>query len=167
MWISKQGRDQAEALARLNNLHAERMAREDRLQHRLSDAYIELLEFAERFGQWVAQLRPSTADPARSQQASMPGLAEQARVQALVSSYGSPEVKALAEVWLAAVKEVAAIDVDIRATLDDRRTGAGHHVDYTIETWNNLEYQMRPAEKEARTRLTRQISDELQGVADD
>jgi hypothetical protein len=97
--------------------HEMEMARDQRRQQRLAETYIVLLEQAERMGQWAAFVRP-LMERAEGPRPALPDLAEQARVEALVRAYGSPEVKALVDEWRQTIREIIGADATIRTAED-------------------------------------------------
>ena len=73
------------------------MAREARTQERLANAYVDLLDMAERTGQWAQSVRPMMDTIPPQPVPPLPELSEQARVEALVGAFGSNEVRRLME----------------------------------------------------------------------
>jgi hypothetical protein len=158
-WLSgKQGRDHAEQMARIGNDHVAAMAREERTQQRLADAYVALLEMAERVGQWAQAVRPMV-DTAREQPVPpLPDLAEQATVEARVGAFGSIPVCERLDVWRSIVHDIIGKDSLIRLQEADAEQGRPA----TDVGQPRLEiHNARPKEREAREALAYQIAVEL------
>ncbi|MGH3484749.1 MAG: hypothetical protein ACRDPQ_16140 [Nocardioidaceae bacterium] len=57
-WQAKQGREQTERVANKRLDHERSMAREERQQERLDEAYLQLLRLAGRAGAWAERVKP-------------------------------------------------------------------------------------------------------------
>jgi len=88
--------------------HEQAMAREARHQERLAQTYIELLMSMARTSEWVTSLRPLVGPVPPSEP---PPPEERRRIQALVTAYGSDEVRRLEDEWGEHVAKV--IDVHV------------------------------------------------------
>ncbi len=89
-----------------------RAAREARKQDRLDKAYIELGEYLSRFGDWARSVQPfwglpSPPDPLPAE--------DRWHIEALVTIYGSPEVRALLDAWQEHARKIEAADDLIRS----------------------------------------------------
>lgn len=94
--------------------HERRLATEARQQQRLENAYIGLLDVAERVGHW-AQLAWPVFDTDPPQPApELPSLAEQAHTEALVRAFGSENVLRQMKAWRDIVREMRTLDNTIR-----------------------------------------------------
>lgn len=140
----------------------------ERKQTRLAEAYVDLLDFCERIGNWVVRLQPivTTVD---YQPPSPPPEAEQARVAAKLAAYGSAEVKALHKTWRDAVNEIVRADQMVRLRLQARE----EHKGYVPKPGEDISWRdpgepllaihqvHLPAEVKAREALTEQVAKEL------
>jgi hypothetical protein len=143
-WLTgKQARDDARAAAR-----------EAREQQRLENAYVGLLDMAERAGQWVQMVYPivDTGQPLPE----FPQYPEQAHTEALVKSFGSGELRALMEAWRDVVKETAATSGLIQWIEADpvRNRDIEENPRLKLE-------ELRRQEREARDALSDQVTVEL------
>ncbi|WP_435070800.1 hypothetical protein, partial [Amycolatopsis thermoflava] len=147
-WLAGQG----------SRRHTEALAREARRQQRFADAYIELLITVEAMGQWAQLVRPML-DVGMSTP-SLPSFEQQARVQALLAGYATPQVKALFETYSESIREIVKIDQRIADVIHfgDREIGVSRG-----ELWQRLDMTLRPAEAAARKALANQVSIELAG----
>jgi hypothetical protein len=133
--------------------HARAIAKEARVEQRLESAYIELLEIAERAGQWAEMAYPVTGtNPVPP----LPSLAEQAHSVALLNAVGSPEMLERFEAWLHVVQEMTAtaglIDLE-DAGREVREPGDPHP--------RNVFYDLKPKEANRRRVLQDQVAGEL------
>jgi hypothetical protein len=160
-WLSgKQGRDHAENLAKLRNDHEATLAKEERTQQRLANAYIALLEMAERVGMWAQMVRPMVDTIPPQPVPRMPDIDVQGQVNALVGAYGSSLVRERLDAWRAIVLHMISMDRVIGMSEQhgtDRASTSG--ADFT-EFWEKI-HEDRPKELEARKALTDQIAAEL------
>jgi hypothetical protein len=144
------------------------LADTERKQTRLANAYVDVLDLSERVGYWASQLQPVDAsedyrppDP--------PTMAEQTRVGAKLSAYGSPEVRNLHKTWLKCVGDIVGAATRVRLRLN----AAERHQHYEgkpgedlswkdpIEPWSKIYDEYLPAEVKAREALTNQVTKEL------
>jgi hypothetical protein len=121
----ERGRDHAETLAKLRNDHDVRLAKEERTQQRLADAYVALLEMAERVGMWAQMVRPivDTIPPQPVPQ--MPDLDVQGRVNALVGALRLTLVRERLDAWREVVLHMIAMDHVIGMSVAGVRHGHG------------------------------------------
>lgn len=138
--------------------HAATLAREERRQQRFADAYIELLITVEAMGQWAQLVRPML--DVGQVPPTLPTFEQQARVQALLAGYATPEVKALFQTYSDAVLEIIKVDQLLGDLIQhgDREIGVSRG-----ELWQRLDTKLRPAEAAARKALADQVSAELRG----
>jgi hypothetical protein len=87
------------------------LAETARKQQRLAEAYVELIELAEKIGYWASRLRPVVTVDLDYQPPEPPSLDEQTRVCAKVLAYGSKDVKAKWKSWQECVKEIEPLSV--------------------------------------------------------
>jgi hypothetical protein len=133
------------------------MARIDRHQRRLQDAYADALAFAARVGYWVSMVQPmvgpTTLPP-------LPELVEQAGVEGWLRAFGSTEVLDCWERWLAVVIDIAKDDYLLRlyVAARDRREDSG--IDHA-EIWGRLNNEHKPAELARRKELNNRVAQEL------
>jgi hypothetical protein len=104
--------DHEQDMARASRSHEQDMAREARSQERLDRAYIALGEYLSRFGDWARSVRPFTGPvPAPAPQPPE----EQWHIEALVTAYGSEEVRLLLEQWRKRARIIENADLVIRS----------------------------------------------------
>lgn len=148
--------------------HALDLARENRTQQRLAEAYADVLRIVEREGlylfatvsNWVAAAVEERYDPITRMQVPAPQLTDRASVAALLAAFGSDGVREKYDGWRGAVEGVQEADdivrwncqesgdPNARPDKDDlRRIGERHD-----------------AEVIARRDLANVIADELKGV---
>jgi hypothetical protein len=84
--------------------HERLLAEDARKQQRLEHAYIELLDMAERVGQWVERVYPVFGTTPPEPIPASP--AEQAHTGALVNAFGSDRVLERMETWRAVVRKI-------------------------------------------------------------
>jgi hypothetical protein len=75
------------------------LARTERRQQRLADAYIDLLKMADKIGHWASKVTPIYDTVPSQEPPPLPEVDEQIAVSAKVNAYGSPEVKELLKAW--------------------------------------------------------------------
>lgn len=132
--------------------HKEELAREERRQTRLADAYVEVLKIAEGTGQWAQLVRPAfDSDPPRVPPP-LPELEQQAKAQVLLLAFGSSAVVEAFENWRQTVRRIIQADQLIGLRL--RRNDGG-------DEWLELENLHRPAERAARRELADLMATEL------
>jgi hypothetical protein len=95
--VARQTAEHTEALTRQAAEHAEKMAVEERTHKRLEAAYIEMLQMIGRAGHWAIRVYPLMDYDPPQPMPDLPSPDDQARVRALISAYGSAEVKRLFE----------------------------------------------------------------------
>jgi hypothetical protein len=91
--------------------HEQEMAREARIQERLDQAYIALGEYLSRFEDWARSVHPFLG-PVPAPDPLPPG--ERWRIEALVTGYGSEEVKRLLDRWGECARRIENADAVIR-----------------------------------------------------
>jgi hypothetical protein len=107
-WLTgKQAGDRAADISRKTLTQQRLLSSEARKQQRLEDAYVELLDMAERAGQWAQMVLPMIdTNPPQPVPAELPSLEEQAHTVALVQAFGSHEVLEWMKTWRAVVKKI-------------------------------------------------------------
>jgi len=147
---------------RLDRVSSRKMVREERHQQRLADAYVALLEVAEKIGNWAALVRPALDSMPPRDPPPLPDVDIQIRVTALVNAYGSDDVKTRLKEWRDTVSAIRNADLKIARRLEYAQRGdaTGPIADY-LGPWNALEDTLRPAETEARRLITEQVAAEL------
>ncbi|CAN5477083.1 hypothetical protein BH10ACT9_BH10ACT9_60800 [soil metagenome] len=103
--------------------HERRLATEAREQQRRENAYVDLLDVAERVGHWAQMSWPLfDTDPPRPVP-EMPPLAEQAHTEALVRAFGSAQVLAGLKAWREVVRTMLSLDhqIQLGENVDARR----------------------------------------------
>lgn len=106
---------------------AAELARENRVQQRLADAYLDVLRLTEREGlwlnalvsNWVASAIESEYDPIPRLRAPSPELADQATVGALLAAFGSREVMEAHAQWRSKVGPIIDADETLRWNLQE------------------------------------------------
>ena len=89
-WLTgKQGRDHAEAIFNQQLTHEQLLAKEAREQQRLENAYVDLLDMAERVGHWAQRAYPIMDTNPPQSVPPLPSLVEQAHTGALVNAFRS------------------------------------------------------------------------------
>jgi hypothetical protein len=143
---------------------AAELARENRVQQRLAEAYLDVLRIAEREGLWWnaeaynlwAHAVEDDDDPIPRRRPSPPELADQATVAALLAAFASSTVRARYSDWRQAVE-----------TLSDAHRAIiwNLHQDYprspTVEDLAPMREVAGPQEEAARERLAEAIAAEL------
>jgi hypothetical protein len=154
--VAWRGYRHGERLAGVRTEHEREMAREARRYQRLTEAYVPVLDFAFKVGQWSELVRPMI-QIGEVKPPPLPSLDEQAHVQALIAAYASPEVKQLMLAWREHLNNVRKADMTIGFAQQHDARG---HIDDGAE-WLKLEQEYRPAERQARQALADQVSHEL------
>lgn len=95
----------------ITGLFNSRTARDSRKQDRLDKAYIEVGQYLSRFADWARSVQPFWGLPTPPDPLS-PG--ERWHIEALVTVYGSPEVRSLLEAWQEQARKIEAADDLIR-----------------------------------------------------
>jgi hypothetical protein len=137
--------------------HAERLARTERQQQRLADAYIELLEMLQHLGQWVVSVQPfiDFGEPKHP----TPPAEQQARVLALVAAYGSPELRKLFDAYRHNIAAIRSVDQKITMAQTSKEYGL-NEPDLRLELIQTL----RPAEQKLREQISNLVASELQST---
>jgi hypothetical protein len=127
--------------------HSERMAVDARKHKRLEEAYVELLQMAERAGHWADRLYPVMETDPPQPLPELPSPDEQVRVRPLVSAYGSAEVKQLFDEFIECIQKM----------LDAQRVivVAQGHKAASMEGEHRLKIvsELRPAQQKKRREL--------------
>lgn len=145
-WLTgKQSRDAARA-----------DAKEAREQQRLENAYVDLLDMAERAGQWALMVLPVVDTNPPQPDPDLPSINERAHTEALVKAFGSAEVRERMEVWRDVVKEMIATVGLIRWIEADTTAHRGIQ-----ENPRGKLEGLRRQEREAREALGNQVAVEL------
>jgi hypothetical protein len=153
-WLSgKQGRDHAETVLSQQLAHERLLASEARDQQRLETAYVDLLDMAERAGQWAQMVLPMIDTHPPQPDPPLPTLEVQAHTQAVVKAFGSSQVRERLENWESVVKKAISTVAVAHMTKDVPVEAAQARV--------TLERDLRPQERAAREALAEQISAEL------
>ena len=158
-WLTgKQGRDRAEAISRETLAQERLLANEARKQQRLENAYVDLLDMAERAGQWAQMVLPMIdTNPPQPVPAELPSLEEQAHTVALVQTFGSDEVLERMKTWRAVVKEIITTVELIKWEEADPATRQRDGQAIARVALDEL----RPQERERREALAKQVAFEL------
>jgi hypothetical protein len=170
-WLSgKQSRDQAERLARHNDDHArlmaeqrdtharaleedrrrheQRMVEEERRQHRLAEAYLEIMTTTIQ-----------TGNALRGDDGPLVVREDLVRSTALADTFASPEVLGLFESWRDTVYRVLDADVRLKANADVDETGHTA-VDMRLH-WRRQVRDLRLREADKRKALADMVAAEL------
>ena len=108
-WLTgKQGRDHAEAIFNQQLTHEQLLAKEAREQQRLENAYVDLLDMAQRVGHWAQRAYPIMDTNPPQSVPPLPSLVEQAHTGALVNAFGSHGVLERMETWQSVVHQMIA-----------------------------------------------------------
>ena len=138
-----------------------------RRQQRLADAYIDLIKFVLMVGSYAQLTRPSTGVDTGTP--AMPDTEAEYVARAKLAGYGSGEVKAKYNSWREAVAAIQQADLGIGMRLDAaqrheklpltaRENNAGHD---PLPLWEELDNELRPAERTAREALIDKMWQEL------
>lgn len=144
-------------------MHAERLATEklnndrqvsteERQQARLENAYIKLLEFAEKIGFWAQSSYPLYDTNPAAPPAPLPNLAEQAEVQALVRAFGSADLIQRMDEWAKVTEKLAFAEREILR----QKANGGHDISGRREF-----IELRPQEFELRRRMADAVAADL------
>jgi hypothetical protein len=129
-------------------------AKEARVQQRLENAYIELLDMTERAGQWVQTVYPMINTMPPQSDPPLPTLAEQAHTEAVVRAFGSNEVRAHTETWRDLVRQVI-------LTVEQVKWEEGQPTQHSQPSPRLTLEQLRGEERTAREALADQVAVEL------
>jgi hypothetical protein len=128
------------------------IATEDRQQQRLENAYVKLLDFAERIGFWAQSSYPLyDTNPGRPL-APLPPLSEQAEVQALVRAFGSADLIERMDAWAKVTQEMGYAEQLIHIEVAD----GGKEI-----TGRRQFIELRPQEFELRRTMAEAVGAEL------
>lgn len=141
-----------------------RQARDERVQQRITSAYVEMLTFVYQVSQWATLVHPlmtsGEVDPP-----ALPTLPDQARIRALVAAFASDDARQLMKQWDAVLLKVRVAVMTIDTSTDRKQHGGSGQ-----ESWGKLEADARvklgmellPAEAAAREALGGQMAAELE-----
>ena len=93
--------------------HERQLAIDARKQQRLAEAYVPLLTFAYRVGQWSDLVRPAIQTAQMPPPPPLPTPEEQAKIQALVGAYASSTVRDFMQAWQEVLTKVRVADMYI------------------------------------------------------
>jgi hypothetical protein len=142
-WLTgKQSRDDARAIAK-----------ETRDQQRLENAYIELLDVAERVGHWAQMAFPIMDTNPPKPVPELPDLAQQARAEALIRAFGSDAVLGQMEAWRSVAQQMIVTGELIAMRGVDASVNLTARQKFAVE--------LRPEERRARAALGEQVAIEL------
>lgn len=151
----------------MDRRHERELAREERRQVRLAEAYIQMLEMVEKVGHWAQNIRPVTDTDPPQPPPPLPDLDSQVGTWSRVNAYGTPNIKRMLEAWRKTVADVQRADklVGMRQQASDTYAnrpvkGSRQFMDF-MTPWDELEDKLRPAEREARQRLVNWVAAEL------
>ncbi|MGO9552327.1 hypothetical protein [Mycobacterium sp.] len=145
-WLTgKQGRDDAKALAK-----------DARQQQRLETTYVDLLDMAERTGQWAQMVYPMIDTNPPQPVPPLPSLAEQAHTEALVRAFGSSGVWKRMDAWRAVVRQMVSTVRQIEWEEAEPTRLSELSPRLTLE-------ELRPQERDARINITREVVLEFDG----
>ena len=132
--------------------HAARLARVERQQQRKAEAYVELLELLEHIGQWQWGVQPMIdfGEPKHP----LPEADRQARMRALVTAYGSTELKQLHASYHATIQSIISTARNIDLARDN-----SHFNEPELRL--KLEAELRPAERRIREQIGDVVANEL------
>ena len=153
-------------LARLNATHTDKVARENRVQQRLADAYVKVLSLAEQEGQWIAATTYNCSrdkgdlwESQEFREAPKPAITDRSSAAALLAAFGSAAVLAQHSAWRAAADAagewIQGIDIGMHLN------GAVPDENVPPEQLKRLVYELQPKEAAARQALAEAVADEL------
>ncbi|MEC4840903.1 hypothetical protein R2360_15690 [Mycobacteroides chelonae] len=132
--------------------NARLIATEERQQQRLENAYVKLLDFAERIGFWAQTSYPLYDTNPGGPLAPLPPLAEQAQVQALVRAFGSTAVIEIMDAWAKVTQDMLFAEQTIKIEAAEGNK----------EITGRREFMaLRPKEFELRRKIADQVAAEL------
>jgi hypothetical protein len=100
--------------------HEQEQARLARLQERLEQAYIELLTFLSHYSQWAESVRPVIGPVQRPDPVPQE---ERWRMEALLTAYGSDEIRLLLQQWGECATKIHDVDEMMRLEEKSRNPG--------------------------------------------
>lgn len=157
---ASRGRSHAERLAAQGHERVEATSREARRQERLASAYVEVLDIAQQIGQWAQSLSPIMDTVPPQPLPPLPPIASQSRAQALVLAFGSQRALKALEAWRTSVRDIEHAHHSLQLA---QRSLERHGVTGIDEPniWCNLGTVLKPAEVEARRRLSDVVAADL------
>lgn len=149
-WLTgKQSRDSAERVAR------DVWAREKR-----ADAYVRVLEVSEQVGNWAQTVRPMIDTIPPADPSPPPAYTDQLSMNARLALYGSDDVRGAWTSWFTAFDAVRGTDLVI-GVMKVTESRMGQPGIESLELWNKMERELRPAEKVARLALVEAVRLEM------
>jgi hypothetical protein len=141
------------------------VAREERQQRRLEEAYLEMLAAITSIQYWVFTVYPMMAQtPEQYTMPPLPELADNARKEALWTAYWSPRIEQLMEEWESAVRQVQSAGVGIDGALSTEKRGQKSGIDLSSLLLELPGRKRKVAEADKRVR--QQVRLELLGKHD-
>ncbi|ORB66942.1 hypothetical protein [Mycolicibacterium tusciae] len=137
--------------------HERTLATEARQQQRLENAYVDLLDVAERTGNWTHMVYPMMDTNPPQPVPPVPSLEEQAHTVALVRAFGSALVLERMYAWRAIVREMVATAEFI--AWDEANPGRPRENGERLPRL--VLHELRTKEREAREALGDQVASEL------
>lgn len=145
---------------RLTHAHEQELAREARRQDRLDRAYIELGAFLSHYGDWARSVQPFLGPVPVP--APLPP-EDRWRIEALVTAYGSDDVRRLLDQWGEHARKIDNADVVIRMAEQSR--AAEPELDQEALRERHALEDYRKAMHEAADAIRDQMRTELAGQA--
>jgi hypothetical protein len=130
------------------------LASDARDQQRLESAYVDLVDMAERVGQWAQLVLPMIDTNPPQLHRPLPSFDEQAHVEAVVMAFGSNEVRKLMADWRGVVVKINATVQQINWEESNPLRASQRSPRLTLE-------ELLPEERAARQALAEQVSAEL------
>jgi hypothetical protein len=160
-WLTgKQSREHAEWTLEQQLGATRLLAREERQQERLRDAYLELLKMAERVGHWAQFVNPEMdTNPSSMPDVRLPPLEMQADAAALVEAFGSNQVRDRSEAWQEVVRGMITLAVQI----NQQEAHPSHEIP-AGESPRTALYRRRTEEERTRHELYAEVRAELRSL---
>jgi hypothetical protein len=134
------------------------MAKEQRNQDRISQGYLQLVTFLQRYRERAAQLASLTGAPADQEG---PTLADRRNIKALVDIYGSPGVRSLLAEWTERVTRLEVANATIQTARASRDTASTIHqdADRELKALPGYEAANREADEAIRAQVRSELGD--------
>jgi hypothetical protein len=156
-WLAgKQGREHAASVSANQLANARLLAIDTRQQQRLENAYLQLLEEAEKVGNWAQLVYPFFETNPPQPVPDLPTLEDQAKTAALVKAFGSDNVSRRMEAWRKVVLEEIT-----QARIVGMSEARGQDA---FEARVEIDRELRPKEKETRQAIADQVAKELRAT---
>lgn len=138
--------------------HADALAHHERQQDRKAAAYVEGLEVVGHIGLWVQSLLPIMGEVPSSEPPLPDSMPNQFAARAKLDAFGSDQVRRLWDAWMATVSEARICAVEVYYMRD-----AGHPEQRkdSLQAWQELTTDKKPAELRARAALVAAVREEL------